>query len=182
MRDMQGKIAAVVDGGACSVGVESTVIALENADTVRILRPGFVTAEMLEAVVPHVTLDSAILHQLQEGQTVRSPGMKYQHYSPNAHVVLVEGTWNAFADLVQHQAETGICALVFDGEGKELSVPCLTYGSDGQEQAQQIFSKLREFDDMGAQKVYVRAPKPEGIGLAVYNRLIRAAGFEVIQV
>lgn len=182
MRDMQGKIAAVVDGGACSVGVESTVIALENADTVRILRPGFVTAEMLEAVVPHVTLDPAILHQLQEGQTVRSPGMKYQHYSPNAHVVLVEGTWNAFADLVQQQSETGICALVFDGEGKELSVPCLTYGSDGQEQAQQIFSKLREFDDMGAQKVYVRAPKPEGIGLAVYNRLIRAAGFEVIQV
>ncbi len=75
MRDMQGKIAAVVDGGACSVGVESTVIALEPNGTVRILRPGFVTKEMLEEVAPEVTLDPAILHQLQEGQTLRSPGM-----------------------------------------------------------------------------------------------------------
>ena len=71
---------------------------------------------------------------------------------------------------------------MFDGEETRLSLPCLTYGASGQEQAQQIFSKLRELDDRGAQKVYVRAPKPEGIGLAVYNRLIRAAGFEVIQV
>ena len=93
MRDMHGKIAAVVDGGGCSVGVESTVIALENDDTVRILRPGYVTKEMLEEIVPQVTLDPAILHQLKEGQTVRSPGMKYQHYSPQAHVILVEGEW-----------------------------------------------------------------------------------------
>ena len=76
MRDMHGKIAAVVDGGDCCVGVESTVIALEGEDSVRILRPGYVTKEMLETVVPHVTLDKAILHQLQEGQIVRSPGMK----------------------------------------------------------------------------------------------------------
>ena len=182
MRDMQGKIAAVVDGGACDVGLESTVIALENEDTVRILRPGFVTAEMLGEIVPNVTLDPAILHQLEQGQSVRSPGMKYRHYSPRAHVVLVEGTWNAFVHMVKQDTQSGVYALVFDGEEKSLSVPCLTYGASGKEQAQQIFSKLRELDDMGAQKVYVRAPKPEGIGLAVYNRLIRAAGFEVIQV
>ena len=182
MRDMQGKIAAVVDGGACSVGVESTVIALEPNGTVRILRPGFVTKEMLEEVVPEVTLDPAILHQLQEGQTVRSPGMKYQHYSPRAHVILVEGSWQNFAALAEQNRADGVYALVFDGEETMLSLPCLTYGRSGREQAQQIFSKLRELDDDGAQKVYVRAPKPEGIGLAVYNRLIRAAGFEVIQV
>ena len=182
MRDMQGKIAAVVDGGACSVGVESTVIALEPNGTVRILRPGFVTKEMLEEVAPEVTLDPAILHQLQEGQTVRSPGMKYQHYSPRAHVILVEGSWQNFAALAEQNRADGVYALVFDGEETMLSLPCLTYGRSGREQAQQIFSKLRELDDDGAQKVYVRAPKPEGIGLAVYNRLIRAAGFEVIQV
>ena len=182
LEDMQGKIAAVVDGGACSVGVESTVIALEPNGTVRILRPGFVTKEMLEEVVPEVTLDPAILHQLQEGQTVRSPGMKYQHYSPRAHVILVEGSWQNFAALAEQNRADGVYALVFDGEETMLSLPCLTYGRSGREQAQQIFSKLRELDDDGAQKVYVRAPKPEGIGLAVYNRLIRAAGFEVIQV
>ena len=136
----------------------------------------------VRALAPEVTLDPAILHQLQEGQTVRSPGMKYQHYSPRAHVILVEGSWQNFAALAEQNRADGVYALVFDGEETMLSLPCLTYGRSGREQAQQIFSKLRELDDDGAQKVYVRAPKPEGIGLAVYNRLIRAAGFEVIQV
>lgn len=182
MRDMHGKIAAVVDGGDCRVGVESTVIALEGEDSVRILRPGYVTKEMLETVVPHVTLDKAILHQLQEGQIVRSPGMKYQHYSPHAHVTLIEGRWPEFAAWVQQHAEAGTYALVFDGEGDDLSVPYLTYGTGDAEQAHQVFAKLRELDDIGAKRVFVRAPNPNGIGLAVYNRLIRAAGFEVIQV
>lgn len=182
MRDMHGKIAAVVDGGDCRVGVESTVIALEGEDSVRILRPGYVTKEMLETIVPHVTLDKAILHQLQEGQTVRSPGMKYQHYSPHAHVTLIEGRWPEFAAWVQQHAEAGTYALVFDGEGADLSVPYLTYGAGDAEQAHQVFAKLRELDDIGAKRVFVRAPNPNGIGLAVYNRLIRAAGFEVIQV
>ena len=182
MRDMHGKIAAVVDGGDCCVGVESTVIALEGEDSVRILRPGYVTKEMLETVVPHVTLDKAILHQLQEGQIVRSPGMKYQHYSPHAHVTLIEGRWPEFAAWVQQHAEAGTYALVFDGEGTDLSVPYLTYGTGDAEQAHQVFAKLRELDDIGAKRVFVRAPNPNGIGLAVYNRLIRAAGFEVIQV
>ena len=182
MRDMHGKIAAVVDGGDCCVGVESTVIALEREDSVRILRPGYVTKEMLETVVPHVTLDKAILHQLQEGQIVRSPGMKYQHYSPHAHVTLIEGRWPEFAAWVQQHAEAGTYALVFDGEGADLSVPYLTYGTGDAEQAHQVFAKLRELDDIGAKRVFVRAPNPNGIGLAVYNRLIRAAGFEVIQV
>lgn len=182
MRDMHGKIAAVVDGGDCRVGVESTVIALEGEDSVRILRPGYVTKEMLETVVPHVTLDKAILHQLQEGQIVRSPGMKYQHYSPHANVTLIEGRWPEFAAWVQQHAEAGTYALVFDGEGADLSVPYLTYGTGDAEQAHQVFAKLRELDDIGAKRVFVRAPNPNGIGLAVYNRLIRAAGFEVIQV
>ena len=182
MRDMQGKIAAVVDGGPCTVGVESTVISLEGADSVRILRPGYVTKEMLESVAAHVSLDPAILHQLKEGQTVRSPGMKYKHYSPRAHVILADGSWKGFAALVEQRKTAHTYALVFDGEGETLSVPILTYGKNDQEQAQQIFSKLRELDDLGAQLVFVRAPSADGVGLAVYNRLIRAAGFEVIQV
>lgn len=148
----------------------------------RILRPGYVTKEMLESVAAHVSLDPAILHQLKEGQTVRSPGMKYKHYSPRAHVILADGSWKGFAALVEQRKTAHTYALVFDGEGETLSVPILTYGKNDQEQAQQIFSKLRELDDLGAQLVFVRAPSADGVGLAVYNRLIRAAGFEVIQV
>ena len=72
-------------------------------------------------------------------------------------------------------------ALVFDGEEQNLSIPCLTYGKNSAEQAQHLFDCLRHCDEIGAKTVYVRAPKRDGIGLAVYNRLIRAAGFEVIQ-
>ncbi len=183
MRDMQGKIAAVLDGGACTVGVESTVIALEQDDSVRILRPGFVTAEQLETVASHVIVDPAVLHELQKGQTVRSPGMKYQHYSPSARVTLVEGSQTAFAALMEQcSKENGVYALVCHNGQNALSVPAYTYGDTDEEQAQQIFSKLREMDDIGAKHVFVEAPRKEGVGLAVYNRLIRAAGFEVIQV
>lgn len=111
--------------------------------------------------------------------------MKYQHYAPRAKVILVEGSLDAFAGFAAAAAAESMpntYALVFDGEEGNIPLPCLAYGATGQQQAQQIFSRLRQLDDLGAKKVYVRAPSPEGIGLAVYNRLIRAAGFEVIQV
>lgn len=182
MRDMNGKIAAVIDGGECSVGVESTVISFENDNTVRILRPGGVTREDLLEVVDDVIIDPAILHEISEGQTVRSPGMKYKHYSPLAKVSIIEGEYEDFCDYVNQHKGNGVYALVFDGEESGVTVSALSYGYDDREQAHQIFSRLREFDLLGAKNVYVRAPKAEGVGLAVYNRLIRAAGFEVIQV
>ena len=182
MRDMNGKIAAIIDGGECSVGVESTVISFENCNTIRILRPGGITREDLLEVVDNVIIDPAILHELSEGQTVRSPGMKYKHYSPLAKVTIIEGEYEDFCDYVNQHSGNGVYALVFDGEEADVTVPALSYGRDSREQAHQIFSRLREFDSLGAKNVYVRAPKTEGVGLAVYNRLIRAAGFEVIQV
>ena len=182
VRDMSGRIAAILDGGECSVGVESTVISFETENTVRILRPGGVTQEQLLTVAENVVIDPAILHELEEGQTVRSPGMKYQHYSPAARVVLAEGDYEGFCIYVNTHGDSSTFALVYDGEGEGLTVPVMTYGKDEQEQAQQLFAALRALDEKHAGCVYVRAPKPEGIGLAVYNRLIRAAGFEVIQV
>ena len=181
MHDLNGKIAAVIDGGACQVGVESTVICFEDAQTVRILRPGYITKEDLEQVAKTAILDPAILHDIQAGQTVRSPGMKYQHYSPQANVILVEGSDAAFCAYVSQHQTADCYALVFDGEEQNLSIPCLTYGKNSAEQAQHLFDCLRHCDEIGAKTVYVRAPKRDGIGLAVYNRLIRAAGFEVIQ-
>ena len=144
------------------MGVESTVICFEDAQTVRILRPGYITKEDLEQVAKTAILDPAILHDIQAGQTVRSPGMKYQHYSPQANVILVEGSDAAFCAYVSQHQTADCYALVFDGE-------------------EHLFDCLRHCDEIGAKTVYVRAPKRDGIGLAVYNRLIRAAGFEVIQ-
>ncbi len=182
LRDMNGKIAAVVDGGQSRFGVESTVISIESSDTVRILRPGCVTREMLLEICREVIIDDAILHELKEGQKAASPGMKYKHYSPKADIKMVEASTDDFRSYIAEHAADGGYALVFDGEETDMPCRCLTYGKNSLEQAHQLFARLRELDEIGAEVVYVHAPSVDGVGLAVYNRLIRAAGFEVIRV
>ncbi|WP_303819452.1 L-threonylcarbamoyladenylate synthase [Ruminococcus flavefaciens] len=182
MRDMSEKIAAVVDGGSSEFGVESTVISIEGENTVRILRPGCVTKEMLSEICGEVIIDHAILHELEAGQKAASPGMKYKHYSPRADIIMVEGSLSSFTDYVGENYGDGVYALIFDTDREGFPYRYMTYGKDSSEQAHLLFQRLRELDDIGAEKVYVRAPSPEGVGLAVYNRLIRAAGFEVIRI
>ena len=182
MEDMAGKIEAVLDGGPCSVGVESTVITLAT-DPPRLLRPGGVTLEELRGVLGNVEMDQAVLNPLKEGVKASSPGMKYKHYSPKANVILVEGSFEQYQNYVNSQKADGVMALCYGTEGKNLEVPCVSYGEeeDYREQARKLFDALRELDEKNAHTVYARCPKPEGVGLAVYNRLIRAAGFEVIR-
>lgn len=181
MEDLRGRIDAVVDGGECRVGVESTVITL-CTPVPRILRPGGVTPSMLERVLGRVEVDDAVLHRLPEGEAAASPGMKYTHYSPGASVILLEGPLEKYIDYVNQRAAPGVFALCFEGEEAPLLCPAVTYGreSDGPSQAQGLFSALRRLDGLGAATVYARCPRQSGVELAVYNRLIRAAGFTVI--
>ena len=182
MRDMNGKISAVVDGGSSEFGVESTVIAIESENTVRILRPGCITKAMLEQVCSEVIIDHAILHELEAGQKAASPGMKYKHYSPKADIIMVEGDLEKFISFVDKHNGEGVYSLIFNDDSETFPYRYMTYGKDSSEQAHLLFQRLRELDDAGAKKVYVRAPETDGVGLAVDNRLIRAAGFEVIRV
>ena len=182
MRDMNGRISAVVDGGSSEFGVESTVISIEDENTVRILRPGCVTGEMLGEICSKVIIDHAILHELEAGQKAASPGMKYKHYSPRADIVMVEGKLDSFISYVGDHNGDGVYSLIFDNDRDIFPYRYMTYGENSSQQAHLLFQRLRELDDIGAEKVYVRAPRPEGVGLAVYNRLIRAAGFEVIRI
>lgn len=181
MRDMTGIIPAVINGGECRYGVESTVIAIENENTVRILRPGCITAEMLGTVAGNVIVDKAVLKGLETGEKAASPGMKYKHYSPSADIIMVESDLNKFINYVGENYGDGVYSLIFDGDEENFPYRYMTYGADSLQQAQQIFSRLRELDDCHAVRVYVRSPKKDGVGLAVYNRLIRAAGFEVVR-
>ncbi len=177
--DMNGRIAGIVDGGACQYGVESTVVVLEG-DSVRILRPGAITAEMLATVADNVIIDDAVLEELPAGSVVRSPGTKYKHYSPRAKVTLVTGEIDAFRTYLDKYAEKGAYAIIYDESDLPVPVPYLCYGRKGNEQAHKLFALLRQCDEMKVNHVYVRAPQPTGMGLAVYNRLIRAAGFEIV--
>lgn len=189
IHDMDGKIAAVVDGGACEVGVESTVLTLCTR-VPRILRPGRVTPEDLFDVLGEVEVDDAVLGQLAEGAVAASPGMKYKHYSPKAEVYIVDGTAEGFAKYVNEQVSAraadskAVAALVFDGEEDLVNCVTLPFGAedDSLGQAEHLFDDLRRADELGVSDIYVRCPSAEGVGLAVMNRLLRAAEFRIINV
>lgn len=183
LADMDGRLPLILDGGDCQVGVESTVITLAG-ETPVLLRPGYITKEQMEQVLgEEVVLSGAILAKLKEGETARSPGMKYKHYAPKAEVTIVKGDLAAFAAYVeQHKAEHTLC-LCFTGEAEQLPVPCVEYGAQdsGAEQAHALFTALRRLDELGAKQVFARCPADTGVSLAVYNRLLRAAAFRVVE-
>lgn len=177
--DMNGRIPAIIDGGESDVGVESTVISFEG-DGIRILRPGGITREMLCAEAENVTVDKGVLNELDEGAVVLSPGMKYKHYAPQAQVILIKGDLSAYREYVLKNAAEGDFCLVFNASEAVNFIPYLVYGSTSGEQAHMLFEALRRFDELGAKRVFARCPSPEGVGLAVYNRILRASGFCVI--
>ena len=182
LADMNGRIDAIIDGGECAVGVESTVISLA-ADPPRLLRPGGITLEQLREVIGEVVVDSAVLKPLESGAKAASPGMKYKHYSPKAEIVLLDGSESAFVRYVNSHAKKGVAALCYENEIRELDVPVIPIGAENDyaQQANRLFTALREVDERGFELAYAHCPDTEGVGLAVYNRLIRAAGFEVIE-
>ncbi len=189
LHDMDGKISAVVDGGPCEVGVESTVLTLCTR-VPRILRPGRVTPEDLFDVLGDVDVDDAVLGQLAEGAVAASPGMKYKHYAPKAEVYIVDGSAEGFAKYVNEKVaeraadEAAVAALVFDGEESLVNCVTLPFGAedDSLGQAEHLFDDLRRADELGVSDIYVRCPSAEGVGLAVMNRLLRAAEFRIINV
>lgn len=204
--ELQGRVDAVLDGGDCAVGMESTVVSLVGS-TPRLLRPGGVTVEELRRVLGQVEVDPAVTAMLAPGQQAASPGMKYKHYAPRAQVVLVDGSsedyikwangWAGALSLGQQAYAAKILgpdpcleglagrvfALCFDETADGLRIPAVTYGPrhDRQAQARQLFSALRRLDEAGAALVFAQRPSPVGVGLAVYNRLLRAAAFRVEQ-
>ena len=184
INDMEGRIEAVLDGGACSVGVESTVITLV-ADTPRILRPGIITREDIEAVIGHVDVDHAVLNKLENNEKASSPGMKYKHYAPKARVILLRGEDEKYITFVnrRYARDKGVAAMCYDEDKSQINAPCITIGAMNDEvaQAQALFDALRAVDELGGvTTVYAHCPKATGVGMALYNRLIRAAAFEVI--
>ncbi|WP_366775222.1 L-threonylcarbamoyladenylate synthase [uncultured Eubacterium sp.] len=175
--DMMGKIDGIIDGGDCEFGVESTVITLAT-DVPTLLRPGAVTKEMIEAVIGEITVAPAVLEGMKNDEVAASPGMKYKHYAPKAKVVIVNADKKKYEEFVN--AQKGAFALCFDDD--EVTIPKVTFGreNDDLSQAKELFDALRELDEMGAKKVYARIPHKDGVGMAVYNRLIRAAAFDII--
>lgn len=178
--DLTGRVDALLDGGDCAVGVESTVITL-TGPVPRVLRPGGITVSQLREVLGEVEVDDAVVHRLQDGAQAASPGMKYKHYSPKADVVMVDASPADYAAFVNSQPDC--CALCFDEDVSFIKGTSVSYGSryDDARQAHMLFYALHYLDEIGAKKVYARMPSRKGVGLAVYNRLIRSAGFQILR-
>lgn len=176
--DMNGRIPLIIDGGNCEIGVESTVISFAE-DPPRLLRPGGVTLEEMTALIGEIVVDDAVLNKLQDGAVASSPGMKYKHYAPSADITIIKSDFETFKKICE--SEENITALCFDGEEEKLNCPVVTYGdkNNGYSQSARLFDALRELDEINAKKVFARCPDTKGMGLAVYNRLIRAAGFKI---
>ena len=178
LTDMNGKIPLIIDGGECRFGVESTVICFESDERVRILRPGAVTPEMLREYCDTV-IDGGVLGKIAPDARVLSPGMKYKHYSPNAEVYILKGS-DAEIEAFLRNVNGRSGFLGFGNEYIPENCAVFPYGKSAEEQAENLFASLRKADEAGCGEIYVRIPSQEGIGLAVYNRLLRAAGFRVI--
>lgn len=178
--DLDGRIDGILLSGDCEVGVESTVILLAGGQK-RLLRPGGVTKEMLESVIGPVDLDKAVL-SAEVTAKVSSPGMKYKHYAPSTKVVMLTGDASAYAAYVQ-ASPVSCAAICFDEDLPNLDCPCVPYGSGRDELtlAHGIFDALRRVDALGVDIAFVHAPSKSGVGLAVYNRLLRAAAFDVVE-
>ena len=182
LEDMEGKIDAIVDGGACQVGVESTIIDLTLTPP-RLLRPGGITLEQLRAVLGAVDVDPAVTRLMGAGERPRAPGMKYRHYAPKAPVTVIKGPAAAAARYIRrHIGDTDgvICfnefVPLFEGHPVEPIGPA----ADRAEQARRLFDALRYFDGTGVTHIWAQCPGEDGLGLAVTNRLNKAAGFHII--
>ncbi len=180
--DLLGKVAAIIDGGDCAVGVESTVVLPTGKNQVRILRPGAITARMMKDIGIEVQMDPHVLSPLQEGVPVLSPGMKHRHYAPKAALTIVKGEMPAVLEFLKQKQAEGAGILCFEGELSGDNVR--TYGTAHcpESQSKALFSALRQFDKLNVHHIYARQPDIEGVGLAVYNRLLRAAEFTEMQV
>lgn len=182
LADMDGRIDAIIDGGDCEVGVESTVITLaEGVPT--LLRPGGVTLEQLRAEIGEVEVHPAVLKSLGKGMKASSPGMKYKHYSPKAEVILLRGSEQGFCEYIKANSDDKTAVLCYEEE-KDSFKNHIVLGKRDDEaaHAHRLFTCLREADEDGYTRVYAHCPREEGIGLAVYNRILRAAAFNVIDV
>ena len=188
LEDMDGKIDAIVDGGPCSVGVESTIIDLTETPA-RLLRPGGITLEQLEAVLGEVAVDPAVTRLMGAGEQPKAPGMKYRHYAPKAPVTVVTGDPQKSAEYIASHAapEDGIICFdeflpLFTRRSETRPVMGLGPAGDKEEQARHIFDALRSFDHTSVPAIWAQCPDATGIGLAIANRLNKAAGFHIIHV
>ena len=178
IHDLWGKVEAILDGGPCRVGVESTILDL-SVTPPRVLRPGGVTLEQLRSILPDTEMDPGLV---RPDETPKAPGMKYRHYSPQAELRLLRGEKECFVDYVNSLPDEGAAVLCFEGEeGCFPGKRALAYGREEAPEtlAAGLFDCLQALDTPEVKLICARCPSEEGVGRAVVNRLKKAAGGKI---
>lgn len=188
-QDLLGRVDMILDGGDCEIGLESTIVKIdrdEDGEYLTLLRPGAITVDALSCVCARVTVAKAVAERLADGERPLSPGMMYKHYAPSVPLVLLDGTdEDVLAYLKARQAEEACAILCYDEEVGALAPGrLLPVGArrDLATQAHRLFARLREADTTDASVIYAHLPPMDGLGLALYNRMIRAAAHTVRKV
>ena len=185
IRDMDGRIEAIINGGSCEIGLESTIVSLDGS-VATLLRPGAITRDALLCVCDEVNIASAVTETLAENERPLSPGMKYRHYAPSAPLVLVDGDPDEVLSFLYRAQNAERCAILCYTEEAELlrNERLIDVGerNDLTAQAHTLFAALRKADDFDCDIIYAHLPPKDGMGLALYNRLIRAAAHTVLSV
>ena len=182
-QDMNGRIEMILDGGPVGIGVESTIVDV-SGEVPTLLRPGAVTMEMLEKTVGHVEIDPAIQGPPTADFHPKAPGMKYRHYAPKAPVTVITGAPEKSAqEILRRVGPTSgvICFEEFADLFREQEVHTLGPVGDKLVQAQRVFDALRTFDTSDVTEIFAQCPDNRGLGLAIGNRLKKAAGFHVVE-
>ena len=188
--DMNGRVDAIIDGGDCDFGLESTIVSINSDDTLTLLRPGKITKEDFESIGLKVNIADAVTASLKEGEQAISPGMKYKHYAPIAPLVLLDGTKEQISEYIRQNSEGNnkIAVITYEDDADYISstlssVDIYKFGARGNEteQAHLLFKLLRDTDKMNYSVIYAPLPHMNGIGLALYNRMIRAAAHNIIR-
>lgn len=189
VEDLDGRVEMILDGGDCGLGLESTIIDL-TGEVPMILRPGYITEEMLSEVVGAVEIDQAVLSS-DTGLRPKAPGMKYRHYAPQGELVIVRGEAQKVSEWinreVQKAKEDGYRTGVIGTEatiGGYFADSCKSAGRREEEEsiARELYRILREFDDEGIERIYSESFDEGILGQAIMNRLLKAAGHRIVEV
>lgn len=185
--DMMGRVDVILDGGDADFGLESTIVKIEDDETLTLLRPGKITVEELSEIAD-VSIADAVTDMLREGEKALSPGMKYRHYAPKAPLILIDSDVDKLISYIKEQGKKKIAIIAYEEDVARISVAIpyaytYSFGRVGDEilQAHNLFAILRDADVRDFDEIYAPLPKKTGISLALYNRMIRAAAHKIIR-
>ena len=185
--DMQGRVDVIIDGGPSDFGLESTIVKIEDDGTLTLLRPGKITPDDLQEIAT-VRIADAVTDMLKDGEKAISPGMKYRHYAPKSPLLLLDGEPSRAAEYINSDGCKNIAVISYEDDidflkEKIAHARFYVFGKreDEQKQAHVLFSILRDADKESYDKIYAPLPAKSGVGLALYNRMIRAAAHTVIK-